>query len=222
MSLPFSLEQFLSVFALYNHSVWPAQILLNILGILAIVLSARSNVPSKSIAGFLGGLWIWTGAVYHIVFFSTINPAASVFGGLFIIQGMLFLYSGVIKTEISFGFRSTVKGYTGALLLAYGLVIYPVLGYFLGHVYPNSPTFGAPCPSTIFTFGLLLWTTTRIRWYLLVIPCLWALVGSSAALTLGIYEDTGLLISAILGTAVLTMKRFRDRPIVTIEHAFPG
>jgi len=101
-------------------------------------------------------------------------------------------------------------------------VIYPVLGYFLGHVYPNSPTFGAPCPSTIFTFGLLLWTTTRIRWYLLVIPCLWALVGSSAALTLGIYEDTGLLISAILGTAVLTMKRFRDRPIVTIEHAFPG
>jgi hypothetical protein len=220
MSLPFSLEEFLSVFALYNHSVWPAQILLNVLAILAVFLCTRSHVPSRSISGFLAGLWIWTGTIYHIVFFSTINPAASVFGALFVVQGMLFLYFGAIRGDIAFGFRSTVKGYTGAMLLAYGIVIYPVLGYFLGHVYPNSPTFGAPCPLTIFTFGVLLWTITRIRWYILVIPCVWALIGSSAALTLGIREDTGLLVSALLGTAVLTMRRFRDRSIVTIEHVY--
>ncbi len=100
------------------------------------------------------------------------------------------------------------------------MVIYPVLGHFLGHVYPNSPTFGAPCPTTIFTFGLLLWTTTRVRWYILVIPCLWAIVGSSAAISLGIREDTGLLVSGIVGTAVLTMRRYRDRQVVTIEQSY--
>ena len=212
MSLPFTTDQFLAVFALYNNSIWPVQILLNILGILPIILCFRSKVPSVLISVLLAGLWVWTGGVYHMVFFSSINPAAFVFGGLFVLQGVLFFFSGAVKREISFGYQANARGYAGALLLAYGLVVYPVLGYFLGHVYPYSPTFGAPCPTTIFTFGLLLWTTTGVRWYLLIIPCLWSLIGSTAALSLGIREDIGLLISGILGAALLTMRnRFSER-----------
>jgi hypothetical protein len=211
MSLPFTTDQFLAVFALYNNSIWPVQILLNILGILTIILCFRSKVPSALISVFLAGLWVWTGGVYHMVFFSSINPAAFAFGGLFVLQGVLFFLSGAFRREISFGYQANLKGYAGAVLLAYALVVYPVLGYFLGHVYPYSPTFGAPCPTTIFTFGLLLWTTTRVRWYLLIIPCLWSLVGSTAALSLGIREDVGLLISGILGAALLTMRnRFTE------------
>ncbi len=220
MSPPFSREQFLSVFALYNHAVWPLQIILYLLGLFAVVLCARWKVRSPLIAAILAGLWAWSGSVYHMVFFATINSAATVFGWLFVVQGLLFLYFGVLKGEIQFGFRSTVKGYTGAFFLAYGLVIYPVLGHFLGHVYPNSPTFGAPSPTTIFTFGLLLWTTTRVRWYILAIPCFWAIAGSSELLSLGIREDIGLLVSAVVGTAVLTMRRFRDRQVVTIDRAY--
>jgi len=205
MTPPFSTEQFLSVFGLYNNAIWPGQILLNALGILAIILCCRPNVNSVLISAFLAGLWFWTGIVYHIVFFSSITPAAFIFGGFCLLQGALFTYFGVIRHELSFGYRPGLKGITGAVLLVYALVVYPVLGYFLGHVYPYGPTFGAPCPATIFTFGLLLWTTSRVHGYLVTIPFIWSLVGSSAALNLGIREDIGLLISGILGTALLTL-----------------
>lgn len=39
-------------------------------------------------------------------------------------------------------------GMTGSLLMLYAMMIYPALGYFLGHVYPKAPTFGVPCPTT--------------------------------------------------------------------------
>ncbi|WP_414541485.1 DUF6064 family protein [Nostoc sp. CCY0012] len=29
--------------------------------------------------------------------------------------------------------------------------MYPLIGYALGRIFPTSPTFGVPCPTTIFT-----------------------------------------------------------------------
>jgi hypothetical protein len=84
------------------------------------------------------------------------------------------------------------------------MVVYPVIGTLLGHAYPQSPVFGvAPCPTTIFTFGLLLWTTAKVPKYVLVIPLLWSLLGVTAAFTLGIREDTGLLVAGVVGTILL-------------------
>lgn len=48
----------------------------------------------------------------------------------------------------------------------------PSLGVAIGHTYPAQPTFGLPCPTTIFTFGLLLWVRPPVPWSLLVIPVL--------------------------------------------------
>ena len=92
-------------------------------------------------------------------------------------------------------------------MLLYGLVIYPVLGYFLGHRYPASPTFGAPCPTTIFTFGLLLWATSRVNWFYYMLPLIWSLIGFTAALNLGVREDIGLLVAGIAGTLLLAMRQ---------------
>ena len=203
MSLPFTVDQFLSVFAAYNSSIWPAQIPLNALGVVAIVLCFRQNVPSRLIAGILAALWLWTGVVYHWLFFSSINRAAYIFGGFCVLQALLFMYFGFFRQEPKFGFQRTIRGYAGALFIIYALLIYPILGYFLGHVYPQSPTFGAPCPTTIFTFGLLLWTATRVRWQLLLIPFVWALIGSTAAFTLGIREDLGLLAAGLIAGLLL-------------------
>jgi hypothetical protein len=66
----------------------------------------------------------------------------------------------------------------------------------------------APCPVTIFTFGLLLLADKRVPKYLLVIPFLWSLLGFSAALALTIREDIGLLIAGVLGTILIAV---RDR-----------
>jgi hypothetical protein len=85
------------------------------------------------------------------------------------------------------GFRppDPVQRLVGAGIVGYALVVYPLLNVLLGHRYPAMPTFGAPCPTTIATFGLLTWATPRPPWFVWPIPILWALVGTSAAFTLG-------------------------------------
>ena len=119
------------------------------------------------------------------------------------------LWAGVRRPELTFRARPGLIPVVGGLFLLYTLAIYPVLGWMSGHAYPRSPMFGvAPCPVTIFTFGLLLWTTGRVPKYLLVIPLLWSLLGFSAASSLGIREDYGLVVAGVLGTALLL---WRDR-----------
>jgi hypothetical protein len=209
MQLPFTRDQFLSVFEQYNLAVWPVQILLNILGLSAVFFAIRkTRVSNVSIAVILGALWLWIGLAYHFGFFASVNPTARVFGIFTVLQGILFLTYGVLRRKLSFHVQRDVFGFTGAILVLYALIVYPILGYSFGHIYPKAPTFGLPCPTTIFTFGLLLWTDARVPKVVLVIPLLWSLIGFSAALTLGILEDTGLLIAGVVGTILIVL---RDR-----------
>jgi hypothetical protein len=87
-----------------------------------------------------------------------------------------------------------------------------LLGIKSGHVYPASPTFGLPCPTTIFTFGILLWNEGKIPKVILFIPLLWVLVGFAAAIKLGITEDISLLISGVIITAIAVFQRKKSLP----------
>jgi Na+/H+ antiporter NhaD/arsenite permease-like protein len=81
MALPFTADQFFAVFASYNHAVWPAQCALLLLALIAVVLLLRPGAQSGVIVStILAVLWAWIGIVYHLAFFSRINPAAYVFG----------------------------------------------------------------------------------------------------------------------------------------------
>lgn len=198
MELPFTLEQFMQVFRDYNLQVFPAQIIMIVLAGIIIALSfLKISRSDKIVSGILAVLWLWMGIVYHWGYFSGINKAAYLFGGLFVFQGVLFLFTGFFRNGLIFRYVNNLKGWVGAVMLCYALVVYPVLGHALGHRYPASPTFGLPCPTTIFTFGMLLWVDKRPPVYLLIIPLLWALVGSSAALNLGIREDFGLPVTGL-------------------------
>ena len=212
MSLPFSIEEFLSIFEAYNRAIWPMQIVLYLLALIAIIFGVRKTAFSnKVISGILAFLWLWTGIIYHLSYFTSINQAAYVFGALCIVQGLIFVYTGIFRSSLSFQFQPDTQGIVGSIFMLYALVIYPILGYLLGHIYPASPTFGAPCPTTIFTFGLLLWTDKAIPKYVLGIPLIWSIVGFTAALSLTIREDFGLLIAGLLGTLLAFLKR--GRPI---------
>lgn len=69
----------------------------------------------------------------------------------------------------------------------------------MGHRYPATPSFGLPCPITIFTFGVLLMASAKLPKGLLAGPLVWALVGSSAAFALGVWQDLALVLVAGLG-----------------------
>jgi hypothetical protein len=212
MQFPFTTGQFLGVFEAYNLAIWPAQVVAYALGVAAVVLAIWPRPSSdRIVSAVLAGFWLWNGAVYHIGFFRQINPAALAFGMLFVVQGALWLVAGVLRPRLSFRAAPSAASMLGGVLVLYAMVAYPIIGMLMGHAYPHSPSFGVtPCPTTIFTFGLLLWTAPRLPLYLLVIPLLWSLLGVSAAIALGVPEDLGLLVAGLAATTVLVWRQHRE------------
>jgi hypothetical protein len=91
-----------------------------LLGILALYLILKKiQSGDKIICLILSIFWIWIGGVYHLLFFTTINKAAYVFGTLFILQGILFIIFGVIKPVLSFQFKIDRNGLFGIVFLTY-------------------------------------------------------------------------------------------------------
>jgi Family of unknown function (DUF6064) len=207
MNPPFTIDQFLEVFKNYNRAVFPAQLVLYLISRIVIYLAVKPNSKSdKAISFILAMLWLWMGIVYHLIFFTAINKAAYLLGVVFILQGILFLVFGVLKNKLSFKFQFDRYGITGLVLVLFSLIVYPILGYTLGHIYPASPTFGLPCPTTIFTFGILLFTDKKLPIVLVIIPVVWSAVGFAAAFSLGIREDIGLAIAGGLFMVLLLVK----------------
>ncbi|MGB8374869.1 MAG: DUF6064 family protein [Salegentibacter sp.] len=211
--LPFSSEQFLEVFGKYNLDVWPMQILLYFLGIAAFILTVfRLKNSASYINGILAFMWLWMGVAYHWWHFAPVNPAAYLFGILFVLQGLIFLWFSIFRSDrLVYKFNLSLSGIAGILFLLYAFLIYPRLSAHFGHSYPQSPTFGLPCPTVIFTFGILLFAGKAFPKFVAFIPFLWSLIGFSAAISLGIKEDIGLIVAGISGLILLFFK-FRQKP----------
>lgn len=215
--MPFTINDFLTVFSKYNSSVFPFQIVLFASAIYILYLSIkRKKYSGKIITWILIFYWLWIGIVYHIIFFSKINHAAYVFGIIFTLQGILFYKAGIMNGNLEFETFNSFKTYTGALFILYALIIYPILNYSFGHAYPQSPTFGLPCPTVIFTFGILLWAKDEMPLYILWIPLIWAIVGISAAINLGIKEDFGLIITGLVAGGIIISEKIKTRKAIKV------
>lgn len=208
--MPFTREQFLEVFRHYNEGVWPAQLALIALALIALSAVVRSTPrATTATSSILVGLWLWMAVAYHWVYFTSINVGAWAFGAMFFAQAMLIALSAG-QGRLSFGLRRSWSAWIGVGLVLYALLLYPLLGQLGDHPYPRSPSFGLPCPTTIFTLGLLLLTTERVPKRLLLIPIAWAAIGSTAAFAFGIWEDLGLAAAAIATSIVLVVRDHSD------------
>jgi hypothetical protein len=205
--LPFTPDEFFDVFTQYNLAFPLAWIVLPVLAVAIVLASpAVGRASGRLVGSALAFLWLWAGMAYHILFFSAINPIAFVFGAFFLLEALLFLlaaYSdGLGTVRIQFDVRSLA----GFALIAYACVLYPLLNSLLGHSFPRTPTFGLPCPLTVFTFGVLL-LTTRTPFWISVIPLAWVLIGTSAAWLLGVWSDLMLPVAAIAFIGLSVMRK---------------
>lgn len=209
--LPFGPEAFFALFEQYNRAIWPAQVVAYVLAIAALALAARPAPWSgRAIAAILMLAWSWNGVVYHMTYFVTINFWADVFGLLFVVQALLFLWTGVVRGRIDSRFTGDASSWIGAGLAVFAMIAYPAIGWALGHVWPRAPMFGvAPCPMTVFTMGMLLLGAGRVPLYLAVIPVLWSLVGGTAAWFLGVTEDLALPVAGLGALALILAKNRR-------------
>lgn len=197
MALPFSRQAFYGIFAAYNTALWPAPWVLFALALATVVMLVGLRAAGRVAGGSLAVLWAWMAVAYHLVFFTRINPAAWLFGALFLVAAGVFAWQAIAHPwtlEVRTGPRAVL----GWVLVSYALGGYPFVGLsFGGHAYPELPTFGLPCPTTIFTLGVLSFVRGA-PWMAAAVPLAWSLVGTVAAVKLGVVQDYGLPVAALL------------------------
>ena len=206
--LPYTTETLFSVLEQYNRAIWPAHVLAYGLGLAAVVLALRPvAVGGRLIWALLAVAWAWIGVVYHAMHLATISFAAPAFGALFVVQALLFGWTGAIRGKLAFRFRAGLFGWTGLGLAIFALALYPLIAWLAGRGWPGAPVFGvAPGPTTIFTLGLLLLTEGRTPLHLVVIPVLWSLIGGAAAWLLNVPEDLALPLAGVGGFCLVLWK----------------
>jgi hypothetical protein len=197
MQLPFTREQFFDVFAAYNATLWPGVLALWIASVLvAVLLFARSHYASnRTIGTLLAVHWAWSALAYHVAFFTSINPAAWFFAALFLVEAALFVWWGAMRGSFRFDAEPSPWARLGWILIGYSLV-YPAINAVQHGTFSRIPTFGVPCPTTIFTAGLLMFATPRPL-ALSIVPIVWSAIGGSAASLLSVRADYALPVAGL-------------------------
>jgi hypothetical protein len=201
--LPFDRDALLSLLSRYNEAVWPWQVLWLALAFAALGLlhpATRTAFKTRGVAAILAGLWAWMAVVFHFAFFRTIQPAAWLFGAVSLLQAAGLAWYGVVHDGFAADASAPPAPWRTAAawaLIGYALLAYPMLGWEQGLRFPATPTFSVPGPTTIYTVGLMLLAGPAVPRVLFIVPVLWALVGSMAAMTLGLTQDLMLWLAGI-------------------------
>jgi hypothetical protein len=212
VNIPFTSAEFYGVFSAYNTAVWPMQLPLMALGVIAIVLLLRQRKnASVGISAILTFLWVWQALAYHLAFFTAINPLAYAFAALFIAGAATFFWQGVVRKKMLFKITSGWRMWAGWSLMIFALLLYPAWTYFSGHRYPAFPTFGLPCPTTLFTIGLLAFLVQPYPRSVFIVPVLWCFVGSQAAFVFDVQADLGLIVSGMLGLVLALQSKLPNQ-----------
>jgi hypothetical protein len=218
-AMPFTLDEFFGVFARYNEAIWPTQVLAYLAAAVAVgLLRATSPWQARIITGILAAMWAINGVGYHWTFFADANDAAWVFGAAFLVQAIALAGSTYLFPGLRFRIERDAASILGGLLIAFATVAYPIWGWLAGHVYPAYPAFGVtPCPTTIFTVGMLLLGTWSVARWLLILPVLWAGVGGSAAVLLDVPQDYGLIAALLIVLAVVVGRGFNRSEVRNVR-----
>ena len=126
MSLPFTSDEFFDVLAAYNRSFWPIALALWAYALATAVVLARHHGRTRFAAAMLAVQWVWAGVAYHAVFFTAINPAAWLFAALFLVEGALLAWFGVVHEQLRFSSTGSLR-HVAAWTLIISALLYPVL-----------------------------------------------------------------------------------------------
>ena len=198
--LPYTAEVWFALFDEYNRAIRPLQgvSLFLTASILMLALRSREN-RSRIIVAILAAGWVWTGSVFHLVYFSEINFAAPVYGAVFILQGVLLFWSGVYRNRISIRFQRKPASYAGAAIFFLSAVILPVTDWHQGLSWTDARfALLAPGATAGLTLGLLMMVDRRPPLWVGAIPVLWITVAGAHAAVLGVYQDIALTAAGLV------------------------
>lgn len=206
--LLFSPRTYWRLFELHNEALWPLHLLALAAGLAVLLLALwRPHRTGMIIGLLLAVLWCVVGWSFLWNRYAAINWAIIYVAPAFALQAMLLLVVGFMPGGLAFNRRDAV-GWSGLLIAAAGLVLYPLLTVLVGRPWINAEVFGiAPDPTVIVTLGLLLAANGRLLPVLLPVPLVWCLVNGS---TLWVMDDRQAWLPLLVAAAVLSLLMLRS------------
>ena len=206
--LLFSPRTWFRLHELYNAEIWPAQIVALALGVAIVVLARRGGHRSgPAIAVLLAACWLWVAWAFHWRRYATINFAATWFAAAFAAEALLLVMLGAVRGRLALD--ANTWRHPGIWLVAFALIVQPLLGGLSGRSLLQSEYFGvAPDPTVTATLGVLLLTRRRSP-VLMAIPLLWCAVSGAFAWMM---RTPGMLVMPIVALVTLA---------VAIAHRVP-
>jgi Family of unknown function (DUF6064) len=210
------LNAFLAMYDRFNAAVWPMQLVWYASAVAMVGLALWPRRHASQLICLLAAAYLtWVG----VAFFGMLDSGMGVLDGVvnlawlwaatFILEALLFLVAGIVRRDLLIAPRWDLSSVLGAVFILYALVAYPIIGMLGGHPLGSLPVFGlAPCPTIIFTFGLLLWARPPTPKYLLLLPLAWALNATPTDLAMGIVADVGLVVAGVTTVGLII---WRDR-----------
>lgn len=196
---------------LYNKRIFPIQVVTAVVAIILVGLLFMLPGVATTILlkAYLSIIFGWIGVAFLFLMgdlrkrmpFISFATAAAYFPLAIIF--ILDIFSMQTAYEIS---RPDWRLCGSLFMMVWGVIIYPLTGYLIGHRYPRVPLFGAmPCPTNIFTIGVLTaFASSQLEMIALFILSSMAVIAAIRAAVIGfdgerIYEDFALLASGIYG-----------------------
>ncbi|MEK0082338.1 DUF6064 family protein [Benzoatithermus flavus] len=201
--LLFSPRVYWRMFELHNAAVWPLQIPALLLGAAILVRLVRPRSWSdRVIPAILAAAWLWVAWSFLWNRYATINWAMRYVAPVFAAEALLLLWLGSLRGRLRFALAPTAPSAIGLALLAYALVLHPLVAGLAGRSIRATELFAiTPDPTAIATLGLVLLAGSgAVAWPLLVLPLVWCVLSWATLHTMGAPE--GWIPLAAAGLAV--------------------
>lgn len=157
----------LDYFESYNKRIFPLQVVIavvaiGLVGLLFVLPGVATTILFKAFLSITFG-WIGVACLFLMddlrkrTPFVSFATAATYFP--LVVIFIIDIFSKQAAYEIS---QPSWRLYVSLFMMFWGVILYPLSGYMIGHRYPRVPLFGAmPCPTNIFTIGFLTWTLSK-------------------------------------------------------------
>lgn len=213
--LMFSPEAYYRLFELHNANLWPAQPVAALAG-LSLLLLVQTSEPRnvRWAMGILAMAWAAVGWWFLYERYGAINLAASWFAIGFALEALLLTVAvGLPLKERRIG----PSRYPGLALMAYALLIHPLIGPLTGRAWGGVELFAlAPDPTALATLGVLLLFRGWMPRTLSAIPIVWCLI---SGLTHWVMEESAGLLTPVIAllaiTAAALSQRYQDKTTKT-------
>src|SRR4029453_10796042 len=125
--LLFSSHTYYRLFETYNAAIWPAQILVAVLGIAILVLLRRGTPgASRGISAIPAAGWLWTGLAFLAKRYAAINWSAMDFAWAFGVEAAMLFGLGVGRGRLSFQRPTNLPSRVGLGIFLFALLVMPL------------------------------------------------------------------------------------------------